>query len=91
MTLGVNPPQAESDLTTLEPEAWKQAMITAGWRSTEVLSSDLQDLMAAVQVLEEGQPAWLGCIALALLFLFLEMVLLKRKSATPIADTRSKP
>ena len=91
LTLGVNPPQAESDLTTLEPESWKQAMITAGWRSTEVLSSDLQDLMAAVQVLEEGQPAWLGCIALALLFLFLEMVLLKRKSATPIADTRSKP
>ena len=32
--------------------------------------------------LDDGQPLWLGMIALALLFLLLEMVLLKRKSAS---------
>lgn len=86
LTLGVNPPSTESDLATLDPETWKQSMITAGWRRTEVLSSDIQELVSAVSVLEEGQPTWLGLIALALLFLFLEMVLLKRKSAAPAPD-----
>ena len=83
LTLGVNSAMTESNLTTLDPMAWKQAMVTAGWRETEVLSSDVQELVDAVDVLEEGDPAWLGLIALALLFLFLEMVLLKRKSAAP--------
>ena len=87
LTLGVNPPSAESDLTTLDPEGWKQALVTAGWRQAEVLSSDVQELVDAVDVLEDGDPAWLGMIALALLFLFLEMVLLKRKSAAPSPAT----
>ena len=86
LTLGVNPPAAESDLSTLDPDSWKQAMVTAGWRQTEVLSADIQELVSAVAVLEEGQPAWLGLIALSLLFLLLEMVLLKRKSAAPPPD-----
>ena len=81
MAIGVNPIQAESQLETLEPEAWRQALVTAGWRKAEVLSADVQDVVAAVEVLDDGQPLWFGLIALALLFLLIEMMLLKRKSA----------
>ena len=83
MAIGVNPVRAESQLETLDPEAWRQALVTAGWRKAEVLSADVQDVVAAIEVLEEGQPLWFGLIALALLFLLIEMMLLKRKSAAP--------
>ena len=61
-------------------------MVTAGWRQAES-SRPTFKLVDAVDVLEDGDPAWLGMIALALLFLFLEMVLLKRKSAAPTPAT----
>jgi hypothetical protein len=83
MALGVNPAKAESDLQILSPEIWEQSLITAGWKRSEVISSDAQDLVAAVQTLDSGQPTWIMLIALALLFLLIEMMLLKRKSAKP--------
>ena len=86
MTMGINPAQAESELEVLSPEIWQQALITAGWKRSKVISSDAQDLVAAVKTLDAGQPAWLWLIASALLFLLFEMVLLKRKSAKPAAS-----
>ena len=83
MAIGVNPLRSESRLATLDPESWRQALVTAGWRNAEVVSADVQDLVAAVEVLDEGAPLWYGLIALALVFLLIEMMLLKRKSATP--------
>ena len=83
MAIGVNPVRAESQLETFDPEDWRQALVTAGWRKAEVLSADVQDVVAAIEVLEDGQPLWFGLIALALLFLLIEMMLLKRKSAAP--------
>ena len=73
----------ESQLATLDPEIWRQALVTAGWRNADVVSAEVQDLVAAVEVLDDGAPLWYGLIALALLFLLIEMMLLKRKSATP--------
>ena len=70
-------------LATLDPETWRQALVTAGWRNADVVSAEVQDLVAAVEVLDDGAPLWYGLIALALLFLLIEMMLLKRKSATP--------
>jgi hypothetical protein len=87
MAIGVNPVRAESRLETLDPDAWRQALVTAGWRNAEVLSADVQDVVAAVEVLEVGQPLWFGLIALALLFLLIEMMLLKRKSAAQPTST----
>ena len=80
--LGVNARPSESDLSTLDPTAWQQSLVTAGWKNAQVLSSESQDVVAAIDVLDEGQPAWLGLIALALAFLLLEMVLIKRTSAS---------
>ena len=85
MAMGINPARAESELEVLPPEIWQQALITAGWKRSKVISSDAKDLAAAVKTLDAGQPAWLWLIASALLFLLLEMVLLKRKSAKPAA------
>ena len=85
MTMGINPARAESELEVLPPEIWQQALITAGWKRSKVISSDAQDLATAVKTMDAGQPAWLWLIASALLFLLLEMVLLKRKSAKPAA------
>ena len=81
MAIGVNPDRTESQLKTLDPEAWKQALVTAGWRNAEVLSAEVQELVDAVEVLESGQPLWYVLIALALVFLLFEMIMLKRKSA----------
>ena len=83
MAIGVNPVRSESQLATLDPETWRQALVTAGWRNADVVSAEVQDLVAAVEVLDDGAPLWYGLIALALLFLLIEMMLLKRKSATP--------
>ena len=46
----------------------------------------MEDLVEEVEVLEAGQPLWLSLIALALLFLLIEMMLLKRRSAMPSAE-----
>lgn len=81
MTFGVNPEPRESDLRVLDPDAWQQAMVTAGWTQTEVVSTDAQDVVAKVESLNDRTPDWIGLIALALLFLLVEMTLLKRKSA----------
>lgn len=85
MALGINPDRAESDLETLDPELWQQALITAGWKRSQVLSSDSQDVVAAVQNLDSSSPLWLILVGLALVFLLVEMILLKRKSAKPKA------
>lgn len=77
MTLGINPPRVESRLEVWDPEDLRQALITHGWRGADVLSTDVEDLIDEVETLEAGQPLWLSLIALALLFLFIEMVLLK--------------
>jgi len=81
LTLGINPSREESELATWDPQDWKQALITEGWRNSEVISADVEELVEEVEVLEAGQPLWLTLIILALLFLILEMVLLKRTSA----------
>ena len=81
MALGINPSRKESDLTIWDAEDWKQALTTEGWRRSDVISSDVEDLIEKVEVLEAGQPLWLSLITLALLFLLIEMILLKRKSA----------
>ncbi len=81
MALGINPSRKESDLTIWDAEDWKQALTTEGWRRSDVISSDVEDLIEKVEVLEAGQPLWLSLITLALLFLLIEMTLLKRKSA----------
>jgi hypothetical protein len=85
MALGINPDRAESNLETLDPELWQQALITAGWKRSQVLSSDSQDVVAAVQNLDSSSPLWLILVGLALVFLLVEMILLKRKSAKPKA------
>jgi len=81
LTLGINPSREESELATWDPQDWKQALITEGWRNSEVISADVEELVEEVEVLEAGQPLWLTLIILALSFLILEMVLLKRTSA----------
>lgn len=81
LTLGINPSRTESDLTVWDPLDWKQALITKGWRRSEVLTTDVEDVVAGVEVLEAGQPMWMTLVILSLLFLTIEMVLLKRKSA----------
>jgi len=86
MALGVNPDRSESDLTMWDPMDWKQALVTDGWLRSEVIRSDVEDLVLEVETLEAGQPIWLTMIALALLFLTTEMVLLKRRSAAPTGE-----
>jgi hypothetical protein len=86
MALGINPSRLESALETWDPQDWKQALLTQGWLRSDVLSADVEDLVDEVEVLEAGQPLWLSLIALALLFLLIEMMLLKRKSALPAAE-----
>jgi hypothetical protein len=81
MALGINPSRGESDLAIWDTEDWKQALTTEGWRRSDVISSDVEDLVEEVEVLEAGPPLWLNLITLALLFLLIEMILLKRKSA----------
>lgn len=83
MALGINPPRAESQLEVWDPEDWKQALVTRGWKRAEVLTTDVEDIVGAVEVLEAGTPLWLNLVALALLFLLIEMILLKRVSAGP--------
>jgi len=89
MAIGVNPVRSESNLETLDAGVWKQALVTAGWKNADVLSAEVQELVAAVEVLESGQPLWYGLVAMALLFLLLEMVLLKRKSASPSPSSQT--
>ena len=86
MALGINPSRRESDLAIWDPLDWKQALLTEGWLRSDVLSADVEDLVEEVEVLEAGQPLWLSLIALALLFLLIEMMLLKRRSAMPTAE-----
>ena len=86
MALGINPSRRESDLAIWDPLDWKQALLTEGWLRSDVLSADVEDLVEEVEVLEAGQPLWLSLIALALLFLLIEMMLIKRRSAMPTAE-----
>ena len=81
MALGINPSRGESNLAVWDIEDWKQALTTEGWRRSDVISSDVEDLVEEVEVLEAGPPLWLNLVTLALLFLLIEMILLKRKSA----------
>ena len=71
------------------PKTGKQALITEGWRKSDVLTADVEDLVDEVEVLEAGQPLWLTLITLALLFLIIEMTLLKRKSALRSTEEKS--
>lgn len=91
MALGINPARGESDLSIWDPEDWKQALTTEGWRRSDVISSDVEDLIEEVEVLEAGQPLWLSLVTLALLFLLIEMTLLKRKSALRQAQETAAP
>ena len=45
MALGINPSRKESDLTIWDAEDWKQALTTEGWRRSDVISSDVEDLI----------------------------------------------
>ena len=81
LSLGINPSRGESELGAWDPEDWKQALVTEGWKRSEVITTDVEDLVAEVETLEAGQPLWMTFVALALLFLLIEMSLLKRKSA----------
>ena len=91
MALGINPARGESDLSIWDVEDWKQALTTEGWRRSDVISSDVEDLVQEVEVLEAGQPLWLSLVTLSLLFLLIEMTLLKRKSAMRQAPEASAP
>ena len=91
MALGINPARGKSDLSIWDPEDWKQALTTEGWRRSDVISSDVEDLIEEVEVLEAGQPLWLSLVTLALLFLLIEMILLKRKSALRQAQETAAP
>ena len=91
MALGINPARVESDLSIWDVEDWKQALTTEGWRRSDVISSDVEDLVQEVEVLEAGQPLWLSLVTLSLLFLLIEMTLLKRKSAMRQAPEASAP
>ncbi|MCH1581654.1 MAG: BatA domain-containing protein [Flavobacteriales bacterium] len=81
MALGINPSRSESDLEVWDATDLKQALLTEGWKRSDVLSSDVEDVVEEVEELEAGQPLWLSLIALSLMFLLIEMSLLKRKSA----------
>lgn len=89
LAMGINPSKQESALSSWDPQDWKQALITEGWRKSDVLTADVEDLVDEVEVLEAGQPLWLTLITLALLFLIIEMTLLKRKSALRSTEEKS--
>jgi len=91
MALGINPSRSESNLEVWDATDLKQALLTEGWRRSDVLSSDVEDVVEEVEELEAGQPLWLSLIALSLMFLLIEMSLLKRKSALRSTQESATP
>lgn len=91
MALGINPSRSESELEVWDATDLKQALLTEGWRRSDVLSSDVEDVVEEVEELEAGQPLWLSLIALSLMFLLIEMSLLKRKSAMRSTQDSATP
>ena len=75
--------RAESDLTTLTTDEINSLLIGKGKLNAELISPDGKDLSHTVTQLNEGKRLWKYCILFALLFLAIEIILIRFYKPTP--------
>ncbi|TSA29168.1 MAG: hypothetical protein D4R67_02490 [Bacteroidetes bacterium] len=76
-TLAFNFPRLESNLSCLTPEAIREALKRNGIRSLVLLRADKPSLSGEIRETERGNPLWKLFIILALVFLAMEIALLR--------------
>lgn len=75
--LGLNYSRAESVLDAYENEAWATALESAGWPKFAVLTTNLDTISKTIEELDEGKKLWLSFLIIALVFLLIEVFLIK--------------
>ncbi|MEM6262352.1 MAG: hypothetical protein AAGI38_07590, partial [Bacteroidota bacterium] len=79
--ISFNISDAESKLAFIPPDALSQMLAQAGYGGIQVLPAEPDQLVSKIQTEKEGQPLWKYFLIGALLFLLVEVLLLKIKSA----------
>ncbi len=75
--LALNFPRRESDLTAYTPAELGQELLQRGLTSFSVLETGTEDLSLRLSELDQGRKLWKWFILLALIFLALEVLLLR--------------
>lgn len=75
--LGLNTPRTESDLAAWDPDRLEEELAQRGLTSFSVLKEGTSDLSLRLNELDQGRKLWKWFIALALLFLALEVFLIR--------------
>jgi hypothetical protein len=77
LSVGLNYPREESQLTAWSKTTWEEQLALAGWNQSTVLETDLQTVSNVVDQLDQGRTLWTDFIWLALAMLVLELLLIK--------------
>lgn len=75
--LAFNYNRTESPNNFESADQLKETLETAGWNNSAVLDGSVKELRQAVMQLDEGQPLWKIFIILTLLFLLIEVLLIR--------------
>ncbi len=76
-TVGLNYSRAESVLDAYAIENWATALESAGWPRYAVLTTNLETISKTIEELDEGKKLWLTFLIVALVFLIIEVLLIK--------------
>ncbi len=77
-TLALNLPRTESDLRTYTADQLEQVLQQKGLTSFRVMRADGNDLSVSLKELDQGVKLWKWFVIAALIFLFLEILLIRR-------------
>ncbi|HXC06712.1 MAG TPA: hypothetical protein VNZ86_18270, partial [Bacteroidia bacterium] len=75
--LSFNYNRRESDVSTLDPAGLKEALAKAGLNNFSLIETGQKDLKSLLSEIDQGKKLWKWCILLALLFLAVEIALLR--------------
>lgn len=76
-TVGLNYSRAESVLDAYDNESWTAALEAAAWPRYALVASNLDTISKTIEELDEGKRLWLNFLILALVFLVIEVLLIK--------------
>ncbi len=77
-TLALNLPRTESDLSTFSADQMEQLLEQKGLTSFRVMRAEGNDLSVSLKELDQGVKLWKWFVIAALVFLFLEILLIRR-------------
>lgn len=75
--IGFNYNRNESDLRTMSTEDLRQSLNNSGFSRAEILDNSSPTFSQSIKVLDEGKQLWKICLLIALLFIAVEVLLLR--------------